>query len=88
MKSRQEKCSSEVVAYADRANERLRRKYYRMTLRGKKFNVAKTAIARELACFVWGIMTDHIDLCNWLYKELKQYLVTKKESRILDRKSL
>ena len=43
---------------------RLRRKYYRMTLRGKKFNVAKTAIARELACFVWGIMTDHIDLCN------------------------
>lgn len=64
LKSRQEKCSSEVVAYADRANERLRRKYYRMTLRGKKFNVAKTAIARELACFVWGIMTDHIDLCN------------------------
>ena len=64
LKSRQEKCSSEVVAYADRANERLRRKYYRMTLRGKRFNVAKTAIARELACFVWGIMTDHIDLCS------------------------
>ena len=64
LKSRQEKCSSEVVAYADRANERLRRKYYRMTLRGKKYNVAKTAIARELACFVWGIMTDHIDLCS------------------------
>ena len=64
LKSRQEKCSSEVVAYADRANERLRRKYYRMTLRGKRYNVAKTAIARELTCFVWGIMTDHIDLCN------------------------
>ena len=52
------------MQYADRANERLRRKYYRMTLRGKKYNVAKTAIARELACFVWGIMTDHIDLCS------------------------
>lgn len=64
LKSRQEKCSSEVVAYADRANERLRRKYYRMILRGKRYNVAKTAIARELACFVWGIMTDHIDLCS------------------------
>lgn len=64
LKSRQEKCSSEVVAYADKANERLRRKYYRMILRGKKYNVAKTAIARELACFIWGIMTDHIDLCS------------------------
>ena len=41
-----------------------------MTLRGKKYNVAKTAIARELACFVWGIMTDHIDLCSRLYKDL------------------
>ena len=66
MKSRLEKCSREVVAYADKANERLRRKYYRMTLRGKRYNVAKAAIARELACFVWGIMTDHIDLYSWL----------------------
>lgn len=23
-------------------------------------NVAATAIARELACFIWGLMTDHI----------------------------
>ena len=42
-----------------------------MILRGKKYNVAKTAIARELACFVWGIMTNHMDLCSWLHKELK-----------------
>lgn len=28
--------------------------------KGKKANVAKTAIARELACFMWGMMTDHI----------------------------
>ena len=27
---------------------------------GKKTNVAKTAIARELACFLWGMMTGHI----------------------------
>lgn len=63
LKARQSKCSSEVVAYADRANERLRRKYYRMIARGKKYNVAKAAIARELACFIWGIMTEYIDLC-------------------------
>ena len=50
-----------VIAYADRANERLRRKYYRLTLKqGKKANVAKTAVARELACFIWGMMTDHV----------------------------
>ena len=35
-----------------------------IVLTSKKYNVAKTAIARELACFVWGIMTDHIDLCS------------------------
>ena len=50
-----------VIAYADRANERLRRKYYRMVLsRNKRSNVAKTAVARELACFIWGMMTDNI----------------------------
>ena len=39
---------------------RLRRKYYRMVLKNnKKANVAKTAVARELACFIWGMMTDN-----------------------------
>ncbi len=27
---------------------------------GKKANVAKTAVARELACFMWGMMTGNI----------------------------
>ena len=50
-----------IIAYADKANERIRRRYIRMTLnKGKKCNVAKTAIARELACFIWGMMTDNI----------------------------
>ena len=50
-----------VITYADKANERLRSKYYRMVLKqGKKTNVAKTAIARELACFIWGMMTDNV----------------------------
>lgn len=49
----------EVIAYADRAVERLKRKYYRIALRSKH-NIAKTAVARELACFIWGMMTDNI----------------------------
>ena len=53
--------SPEVIAYTDRANERLRRRYYKMVLSdGKRTNVAKTAIARELACFIWGLMTGNI----------------------------
>lgn len=57
LRARQVGNSPEIIAYADRANERLRRKYYRMLLGGKKANIAKTAIARELACFIWGMMT-------------------------------
>lgn len=60
LRNRQEGNSPEVIAYADRANERLRRRYYRMILNGKKQNVVKTAIARELACFIWGMMTGRI----------------------------
>ena len=51
----------DVIAYADKANVRLRKKYYRMVLnQNKKSNVAKTAVARELACFIWGMMTGNI----------------------------
>ena len=64
LKQRQALCSSEVVAYANKANERLRRKFYKMIAKGKAHNVAKTAVARELACFVWGMMTDHIELAH------------------------
>ncbi len=61
LKSRQAGNSPQVIAYADKANERLRRRYYKMVLgKSKKPNVAKTAIARELACFMWGMMTDHV----------------------------
>lgn len=60
LKDRQEGNSPAVIQYADKANVRLRKKFYRLTLNnGKKANVAKTAIARELACFIWGMMTEH-----------------------------
>ncbi len=62
LKQRQQGNNTKIIAYADRANERLRRKYYTMTLKkGINSNVAKTALARELACFIWGMMTKNIE---------------------------
>ena len=49
-----------VIAYADKCRYRLRSKISYLELRGKSSNVATTAAARELACFIWGMMTDHI----------------------------
>jgi transposase len=31
-----------------------------MMTEGKHVNLAKAACAREIACFVWGMMTDNI----------------------------
>lgn len=59
LKQRQQGNRPEVIAYADRANDRLRRKYVRISTHSKA-NIAKTAVARELACFVWGIMNDKL----------------------------
>jgi transposase len=61
LKKRQQGNSVQVISYADRANSRMRSKYYRLIRHGKKKNVAIAAIARELACFVWGMMTDNIE---------------------------
>ena len=60
LRARQDGNMPEVIAYADKANMRLRGKYYRLIRHGKKRNIAVTAVARELACFVWGMMTDNI----------------------------
>jgi transposase len=59
LKARQAGNDPKVIAYADRANERLKRKCYRIKFRSKR-NIAVTAVARELACFIWGMMTDNI----------------------------
>ena len=60
LRSRQNGQAAGVIAYADKANTRLRSKYYKMIRHGKKKNVAVTAVARELACFIWGMMTGNI----------------------------
>lgn len=62
LRSRQSGQPAEVIAYADKANTRLRSKYYKMIRHGKKKNVAVAAVARELACFVWGMMTGNINI--------------------------
>jgi len=61
LKKRQAGNAPLVIAYADKANERMRRKFYHMVLKNNvKRNVATTAIAREIACFMWGLMTNNI----------------------------
>ena len=62
LRARQNGNTAEAIAYADKANTRLRSKYYKMIRHGKKRNVAVAAVARELACFVWGMMTDNIGI--------------------------
>lgn len=64
VRSRQSGNPAEVVAYADKANTRLHSKYYKMIRHGKKKNVAVAAVARELACFVWGMMTGNIRIVS------------------------
>ena len=49
-------------AYAIKADHRLRRKKFRMSQLNKKNDkVVVTALARELAGFVWGMMTEHME---------------------------
>lgn len=61
LRKRQEGNGAEIISYADKANSRMRSKYYRLIRHGKKRNVAVAAIARELACFVWVMMTGNIN---------------------------
>lgn len=48
-------CPPSVLALAQKAQDRLHRRYYRMNGRGKPLQIAITAIARELAGFLWAM---------------------------------
>lgn len=53
--------SPEMLLYAQKGNDRIHNKFYHLFWDlHKPRNVAITALARELVCFVWGAMTDHI----------------------------
>lgn len=60
LKSRQSGQASDVIDYADRGVYRMQRKYVRLLYGGKPKNKAVTSIARELACFIWGMSTGKI----------------------------
>ena len=47
-----------VVDIANRALHRLHKKYIRLVLSGKHKNVAVTAVARELAGFIWAVQVS------------------------------
>ena len=53
--------AKEVISYAEKANATMRGKYYRLIRHGKKRNITVAAITRELACFVWGMMTENTE---------------------------
>jgi len=58
--ARQKDMTPLVVAYADRATERIKRRRNSMIFRGVNCKKATTAAAREMACFIWGMMTNNI----------------------------
>ena len=60
VKARQLGQDVKVIDYADKAVERLQKKYHRMMKGNKSRNVVITAVTRELACFVWGMETGNI----------------------------
>ena len=62
LKQCQEVCNSEIIAYADKANVKLRKKHYHIIKNWKKHNVLKAVIAKELSCFIWAMMTDQISI--------------------------
>jgi transposase len=53
--ARRRGCPVETVKIARRAQDRLHRQFGRMAFRSKPFPVIATAVARELAGFVWAI---------------------------------
>ena len=59
LKKRQQGNPPAVIEYADKANIRLKKRFYHLVLnKGKHRNVAIIAVSRELAGFIWGMMTE------------------------------
>jgi transposase len=55
IKKRWEGQDTRVVAHAWKAQDRLHRRFHRLTSRGKASQVAAVAVARELCGFIWSI---------------------------------
>lgn len=48
-----------AVALAEKAQLRARKRYLRLTARGKLHNVAVVAVAREMVGFIWAMLMEH-----------------------------
>jgi transposase len=57
--ARQKGNNAMVISYSDKANRRIHHVYNNLVSRGVHHNVATVAAARELSCFIWGMMTDN-----------------------------
>ena len=60
LERRQEGQPPEVIAYSWKAQTRLHDRFRRISAT-KNRNVAVVAVARELAGFIWGLGTNHLD---------------------------
>jgi transposase len=58
LKRRQNGLSPTILAISWRAQNRLHKKYYRLLSRGKESGKVVTAVARELAGFIWAITRE------------------------------
>jgi len=58
LSKRREGTDEGTIRYADKAMKRLHEKYTRMVFKGKTKQTAVTALARELAGFIWGVMNN------------------------------
>jgi transposase len=60
LEQRRQASPSNAIDAADRALHRLHKKYIRLVLSGKHVNTAVTAVARELAGFIWAIQVSSV----------------------------
>lgn len=61
LKARQMGQNPKIIHYADKGNMRIQTKFKRLMEREKQRNTAIIACAREMACFIWGMATGHIE---------------------------
>lgn len=61
LKARQSGSDPKTIHYADKGNARFISRFKHMMAAGKNRNTAITACAREMACFIWGMATGHIE---------------------------
>jgi transposase len=60
LEQRRQRSPTSAIDAADRALHRLHKKYIRLLMKGKHTNVAVTAVARELAGFIWAVQVSSV----------------------------